>query len=214
MDRSYYEFSEEAKRRFHDRLRWLLVGVRVVWNKDDEVEMEMGVDNISLRGALEEFYSLASICYKELPDDMPLAKERIAMLRSLIETELEHEHLCHAQNVRGLVEQGVRLIWEAINHEESDIDDEILFELLMSLSRVNKKIQEAVEEVRLNTALTSLEASIAKYIDKGEFDDYYIHKLVRPILDTTTWEEFKRNIDMTLKLITLSGSAEPPVMEP
>ena len=214
MDRSYYEFSEEAKRRFNDRLRWVLVGVGVVWQGEDEAMNEMVVPPERIRTILEEFYSKAAECYKELADEQPVAQERIAMLRDLVEQELERGQMVTLPAVKGLVDQGVKLIWEAINKQESDVDDRPLFQLLINLSYITTRIKALIDHVRVESAQKVLEGYIAKYIDQGEFDDYYIHKLMDGILhQAVTWTEFRRMIDITLKYIEPSASEEPPVLE-
>lgn len=214
MDRSYYEFSEDAKRRFNDRLRWILVGVGIVWEGEEEAINEMVVPPDRIRAILEDFYSKAAQCYKDLADEQKFAQDRIAMLRDLVEQELERGQMVTLPAVQQLVNRGVKLIWEAINKNESDVDDQPLFQLLINLSYITTRIKTLIDLVRVENAQRVLEESINKYIEKGEFDDYYIHKLMDGILhQATTWTEFRRMIDITLKYIEPSASPEPPVLE-
>lgn len=214
MDRSYYEFSEDAKRRFNDRLRWILVGVGIVWEGEEEAVNEMVVPPDRIRAILEDFYSKAAQCYKDLADDQEFARDRIAMLRDLVEQELERGQMVTLPAVQQLVNRGVKLIWEAINKNESDVDDQPLFQLLINLSYITTRIKTLIDHVRVENAQRVLEEQITKYVEKGEFDDYYIHKLMDGILhQATTWTEFRRMIDITLKYIEPSASPEPPVLE-
>lgn len=214
MDRSYYEFSEDAKRRFNDRLRWILVGVGMVWQGEDEAVNEMVVPPDRIRAILEDFYSKAAQCYKDLAEDQPQAMERIDMLRELVEQELERGQMVTLPAVKVLVERGVKLIWEAINFHESGGDDQPLFQLLINLSYINTRIKTLIDMVRVESAQRVLEEQITKYVEKGEFDDYYIHKLMDGILhQAVTWTEFRRMIDITLKYIEPGASPEPPVLE-
>lgn len=213
MDQSYYTFSEEKKRRFNDRLRWLLVAIMLSRKTEPEL-LALQLDDQQLRLVLEDFYSKAAECYKELADDQPLAKEKVRVIQTQIEQSLEREDAIPLYVLDDVVRLSVKLIWDAIGYQESDVDDRPLFELLLAVSRVSEAKRTLLDQAELHQAQTVLEAGIAKYIERGEFDDYYIHKLVGPLLnDVYSMSEFKRLMDVVLKFVTPGASSEPPDLE-
>lgn len=213
MDRSYYEFSEEAKRRFNDRLRWILVAIMLSRKTEPEL-LALQVDDQQVRMTLEGFHSKAAECYKALAEEQPLAREKVRIIQTQIEQALEREELVQLYVIDELVRASVKLVWDAINFHECETDDRPLFELLLDISRVSESKRVLLDLAELNQAQHVLEVAINKYIEKGEFDDYYIHKLVGPLLnDVYSMSEFKRMVDVVLKFVTPGASEEPPELE-
>jgi hypothetical protein len=147
-------------------------------------------------------YSYVAWAYKELAPEQELARERLRTYQDRIEQVLEREADVHLGSLHPLIQDGVQVIWLAIAEQEDVTNDEPLFQLLVNLSHITSSSKDALEQAELALLQSTMETSIAKRIEEGKFDDYYIHKLVAGLRNASTLNEFRRIQVTTLRFIS------------